>query len=362
MIHHSELALALAQGGAAPYLARVLRVITHVLKIEGALLVRLEGKQIEIVASCGLPLHVLAGRTLGEEGYKMLRAGGRFANVSYNPDLADKPFISTAPYWRSVVVGEVPSPLSGMDLRFVGGSSDPQPPAVKVLSSEVMHDLLRILADEMRLIFDVAVAVTESEHMPPVMDKVAEPQHAFDFAGRDDVVVRFLLDTLLLRSRVRSRNGISYYALRTWRKTIKTEQIAAIKAIKAGPHHPLEAQICDDVIHWIGSTFGAKRFAAIVPVPCGHSGDDCLSLRAAQRLGAKLGIPVVEAFAPLAVTGSSHPKTNRTRPRMRLRQDLSGDILLFDDVATSGSHLEEATKLLRSERNSVTAVAWIADG
>jgi hypothetical protein len=361
MIHQSELALALAQGGAAPYLARVLRVITHVLNIESALLVRVEGRQLEILASCGFPLHTLCGGSLTDTGRRLLLAGGRFPNVAYNPDLADKPFIATAPYLRSLVVLPVSSPVSGLELRLICGSSDPQPPAAKMLASEVIHDLIGVLGDEFRLIFDVAVAVTESSHMPPLTNAVAEPQQAFDFAVRDDVVMRFLLDTLLVKSRILSRNGVSYYALRSWRKSIKSEQLAAIKAIKAAPHASIEAQICADIVDWIGRTFGAKRFDALVPVPCGHSGEECLTLRAARRLGAVTGIPVIEAFAPLPVSGVSHPKTNRTRPRMRLREEVTGDILLIDDIATSGAHIEEAVSKLRTGNNSVVAVSWIAD-
>jgi hypothetical protein len=365
MIHHRELAFALAQGGAAPYLARLLRVITQVLNIEGALLVRLEGKRLDIVASWGLPVHLLTSMELSDEGYKLLRSGGRFAKAAYDPVLRDKPFVATPPYWRSLIVTPVASPETGVELRFVGGSADPQPPSVSLLTSELFHDLLRVLSEQLRLIFDLAMAVTDANRAEinrSELNRVAEPQHAFDFSARDDVVVRFLLDTLVVKNRTRSRNGLSYYALRAWRKAIKNEQIAAIKALKAAPHAVLEAQICHDVRHWIASTFGAKRFDAIVPVPCGHSGADCLSVRAARMLGAELGVPVVEAFEPLAVAGSSHPKANVARPRMRLRQQVDGDILLIDDIATSGSHVEEAARKLRHEGNSVIAVSWIADG
>jgi predicted amidophosphoribosyltransferase len=44
---------------------------------------------------------------------------------------------------------------------------------------------------------------------------------------------------------------------------------------------------------------------------------------------------------------------------MTLVEKVSGPALLVDDVATSGSHLEEATKLLRPSCGAVMAVAWI---
>ena len=42
-----------------------------------------------------------------------------------------------------------------------------------------------------------------------------------------------------------------------------------------------------------------------------------------------------------------------------LTDKVSGPALLVDDVATSGSHIEEAVKLLRPACGSVLAVAWI---
>jgi predicted amidophosphoribosyltransferase len=44
---------------------------------------------------------------------------------------------------------------------------------------------------------------------------------------------------------------------------------------------------------------------------------------------------------------------------MTLATPLQGPVLLVDDVATSGRHIEEATELLRAKGASVLAVAWI---
>jgi len=44
---------------------------------------------------------------------------------------------------------------------------------------------------------------------------------------------------------------------------------------------------------------------------------------------------------------------------MKLVRPVADAVLLVDDVATSGQHLEEATKLLRQHTNTVFSVAWI---
>src|SRR5437764_1105045 len=113
MIHHGEMALALAHGGAAPYLARVLRVISQCLDLESAMLLGLDGREIDLISACGLPLHALNSITVTDHGYALLRNGARLSNVQCDPALADKPFIGTAPFWRSVVVIPIGSPISG---------------------------------------------------------------------------------------------------------------------------------------------------------------------------------------------------------------------------------------------------------
>ncbi len=44
---------------------------------------------------------------------------------------------------------------------------------------------------------------------------------------------------------------------------------------------------------------------------------------------------------------------------MQLAQPTDQPTLIIDDVATSGAHLEEATRLLRTPTTPVLAIAWI---
>ncbi len=76
--------------------------------------------------------------------------------------------------------------------------------------------------------------------------------------------------------------------------------------------------------------------------------------------GAHPGLPVAHALAMSHEPGSSHPKTNAKRAPMRLAAPVEGPVLLVDDVATSGRHIEEASLLLRAQTaGAVLAVAWI---
>jgi len=177
-----------------------------------------------------------------------------------------------------------------------------------------------------------------------------------------NVIERFLIDTLIIHPRVLSRGNVSFHAIRRWRSTVKAEQISALKAIKRSPSSPFETTIAEEMGSWCRRACGGTAFANVVAVPCGHSGQDCLAKRiwAAGRHAA--GTNFVDAFEPLAVQGSSHPKTNVKRPRMKLKTAAPpfGPLLLVDDVASSGSHIEEATMALRKHDIAVTSIAWIA--
>ncbi len=172
----------------------------------------------------------------------------------------------------------------------------------------------------------------------------------------------FLLETLVRRRALRSRNGVSYVTLRCWRQPIREHQIKALRALKRRQPALLAAEIAAEIADDVSSLFGASGFRAVVPVPCGHSGEGrCLSAEVARSLARLLALPVAHALALTHEAGSSHPKTNAKRAPMRLAAPVEGPVLLVDDVATSGRHIEEASTLLRSQGSGsgVLAVAWI---
>jgi predicted amidophosphoribosyltransferase len=175
------------------------------------------------------------------------------------------------------------------------------------------------------------------------------------------VVSRFLLETLLKKPRLLQRKSQPYLALRTWRKPIKQYQISAIKALKSDVPEAFVAQISDELAKGVQSVYGATKDAVVVAVPCGHSGQNCLSHQIAAALALRLGVPHVAAFEPLKLTGSSHPKTNAKRPKMKLTAPVEQRVILVDDIATSGAHIEEAAKLLQKSAKAVWPIVWIAD-
>jgi PAS domain S-box-containing protein len=171
----------------------------------------------------------------------------------------------------------------------------------------------------------------------------------------------FLMDTLVKRRAIRQRKTVNYLSLRGWRQPIRDYQIKALKALKQNIPPEFPKAIASEIAAEVESLFGKAGFKAIVPMPCGHSrGDSCLSLEVARALGAELSLPVIPAFIPQPLKGASHPKENAKRPPLALAHIIDQPVLLIDDVATSGAHIEEAVKLLKPTCKAVMAIAWIS--
>jgi predicted amidophosphoribosyltransferase len=171
----------------------------------------------------------------------------------------------------------------------------------------------------------------------------------------------FLDRTLVRRTQLRTRNSVSFATLRAWRKSIKHEQIEAMRALKLAPTESFVEMVAREIQSFVQTALGGRFFGAIVPMPCSHSTDEaCLSARIAKRLAQRMDTHAMMALGLTRKPGSSHPMENLRRPPMCLLSVVKQPILLVDDIATSGRHIEEAVSLLRSNAGAVFAVAWLS--
>lgn len=200
-----------------------------------------------------------------------------------------------------------------------------------------------------------------------LLDHVTE-QHGQEIrpvlAGQADPpgpLTSFLAETLIVHERLQHRNDTSYVGVRRWRSAIRKYQIAALRALKDDPPDAFVRMIAAEMVATVRKVYGSPGDCVIIPVPCGHSGENCLAHRLAQAVGELLHVPVVHAFAPIeGVRGRSHPRKNGRRAPMKLKQFVSQRVILVDDVSTSGSHIDEAASVLRKTASSVWPVVWIA--
>jgi hypothetical protein len=175
------------------------------------------------------------------------------------------------------------------------------------------------------------------------------------------VVSNFLLSTLVRQKRLLRRGAVPYHALARWRASIKESQIVALKALKRDPGDLFLNAVVEEMATAAGALFGTGTFQAVAHVPCGNSGPLCLAARLATLLAERLGVEFVDAFEPLPPSGGTHPRSNIRRQSMTLRDAPRVPVLLIDDVATSGAHIEEAAMLLRAAAPAVLPLVWIAD-
>lgn len=92
----------------------------------------------------------------------------------------------------------------------------------------------------------------------------------------------------------------------------------------------------------------------------GHSRrPDSFAVRIAQEVARRTGRRFAKVFRDRFVSGVSHPKEFRNLPQLRLRTQVRSPILLIDDVATSGWHMEEALTMLRRQGVPAIGLVWI---
>ena len=188
----------------------------------------------------------------------------------------------------------------------------------------------------------------------------AGPASASDPTPALDPTSGFLLDTLIARQVIRRRNDVSYLTLRAWRKPIRDSQIKALRHLKADPPRAFVSAAAQEVAAAAQAAFGAAAFGSVVPVPCGHSRrDDCFSVRLAQAAADYLGTACIEVFACAPREGTSHPRRSAALPKLRRIAEPVYPVLVVDDVASSGRHIEQVAGDLGVSRQGVFKIAWI---
>lgn len=355
-----DLLIALAQDGAQPPLDRLLRNAVRVTEASGAILMAIEGEAVTVLAAHNvLPLIGISAAIEDRTERRLLRSGGGIAGGADARPLAAWQLIQGGPAWPTVQYEIIESAWAGLRFAVLLGSDAATPPSAFQRPSKLAYQLLETLADVLRFIAHIA-RLMSSQERPAAAPAMVEADRGLPAEG-PGVVSRFLLDTLRRQPRLRSRGGISYHALRAWRKPVRDAQLSALKALKQEPTPAFEEAVAAEMADWIRASFGERSFDALVPIPCGHSGRDCFARRVAARLADHLQIARFDAFAPLPQAGSSHPRTNPSRDPIRLVTPPNGNILLIDDVATSGAHIEEGARALRRTADGVTSVVWLAD-
>jgi hypothetical protein len=169
-----------------------------------------------------------------------------------------------------------------------------------------------------------------------------------------------LLGSLVYRPMVFRRNDVGWIAACAWRAHAKVDDIAALKQAKRALDPRLIGEAAELVAALVLQLRGDPAADAITCVPCGHSRrPDCLGKQIAQAVGEALGLPFRQVFADRPCSGVSHPKEFAKLPPLEQIAEPLASMVLVDDLATSGWHVEESLTTLRRLGASASAFVWI---
>jgi hypothetical protein len=169
------------------------------------------------------------------------------------------------------------------------------------------------------------------------------------------------LGSLVYRPMVFKRNQIGWVAACAWRARAKTANLAALKRGKRELDQRLIREAAELLSALVRQLHGDGAAAAVTSVPCGHSlRPDCFGKRIAQAVAKDRDLPFLQVFADRPCSGVSHPKEFAKLPPLGQIADPVSSMLLVDDLATSGWHVEESLTALRRLGASASAFVWIA--
>lgn len=168
------------------------------------------------------------------------------------------------------------------------------------------------------------------------------------------------IGSLVWRPAFRSRNDVAYLVTRSWRSDVKKADVGLLKDAKRSCSPDVLAAAAADLAVVAAKLGGPLQGWTVTTVPCGHSRrPDCFGKQLAQLCAQQLGLPFLQVWADRFVSGVSHPKEFSKLPPLEWQAAPPGPMLLIDDVATSGWHIEEGLNALRSRGVSALGLVWI---
>lgn len=187
--------------------------------------------------------------------------------------------------------------------------------------------------------------------LPPPVNSLAE-----------EAVESFLLDTLLKKRSLNSRNGVDYFTLRSWRAPLKPYQLKSLTALKREKPASFVQNVAKELAHEALQLHGIGVIKGVVPMPGGSSGERrSFSVVLGEAVACLLGVPLFDVLQPQGQKGSSSPrKSGLLKPYVvEEKPAVDGPLLLIDDVASSGRHIELAVKALRQSNPVIYSMAWV---
>ncbi len=287
-----------------------------------------------------------------------IRSDSRFQN---------HPLLKLMPHLKSLTAMLIPvPPLSGRAvLKIIN-------PRRSAMLDGVVMQILSYACATASAVLRMAEAASSSTVLRAVQPEllrsaIVQPSRAGaemleETGPNQDIAAKFLLETLVKKRVLHTRNGSDYVTLRTWRKAIKPYQIAALIAVKTRPPSEFVAQAAREIAESVRQSHGEGTIGSVVPVPPGNSTiADSLARQLAEQVAELIGGTYCDVLENKQTVkrGKSSPYKSAALAPYRPVAGLKSPILIVDDVASSGRHLELAINALKTPSTPAYAIAWI---
>src|SRR5262249_25718880 len=144
-------------------------------------------------------------------------------------------------------------------------------------------------------------------------------------------------------------NDVAWASVRSWRADAKPRDLAAVRLCQTAVDPAVIGAAAEEIAAALRLLLGGLLSGwTATSVACGHSRrPDCFGKRLAQAVAEALALPFGAVFDDRFVAGVSHPKEFRKLPPLQWVRRPDGPMLVIDDIATSGWHIEEALATIR---------------
>ncbi len=171
-----------------------------------------------------------------------------------------------------------------------------------------------------------------------------------------------ILGALVWRPAIFSRHDASWASCRSWRWSSKKADLRLFKAAKAQRPRVVIDGAAHDICVLLERLGGGWPGYSVTAMPCGNSGrSDCFGRLLGESVAAELGLPFSPVFEDRLVAGSSsHPQKYTRLPPLVVKTRPTGPVILIDDLATTGLHMEEALGALRHLGIATFGIVWLS--